>query len=197
MRNNNKPIQGYVPCQHCGKPAPVYLPKGGPRKDTQYYVCSEHSNQQGSGVHEYCLEHTMPDLDSFAEKYDSLEECQALRSELENAGILETVISTGETNDDVVLDTDEPEENLLIDNDTSQPIKPVENEQEENEPNQSGGGFVLLLLLGFLLVSGAGYMLYRKLKKGKPSVNGQPEEKQPQQPQPSKVETDTERGILL
>lgn len=56
----SKPIQGYVPCQHCETQSPVYLPCGGNRKDTFYYVCPNCKTQQSKGVGEYCQAHIVP-----------------------------------------------------------------------------------------------------------------------------------------
>ncbi len=56
----SKPIQGYVPCQHCETESPVYLPSGGNRKDTFYYVCPNCKTQQSKGVGEYCQANMIP-----------------------------------------------------------------------------------------------------------------------------------------
>ncbi|MGJ7093514.1 hypothetical protein [Vibrio hannami] len=199
MQNSHKPIQGYAPCQHCGKPSPVYLPRGGPRKNTFYYVCPEHSNEQGIGVHDYCKTYMTSTLEEFAEKYDAEQESQALKTELENSGALITEVetaSTDETSNDAVKE-EITEENLLIDNDTGEAVETASQTDKKDGSNQSASGIVLVVIFGLLLICGGGYALYRKLKKPVESVNTSNTPQTPAKPQPAKPETEQPKGVLL
>jgi len=194
--SSKNPIQGFVPCQHCGKPAPTHYPKGGPRKAKLYYNCTEHKNQQGVGVAQYCEEHQVESLVQFATKFDAVEECEALQGELENAGLLPTEADivepdkTVETELEAALSTDDNEE-LLIDNDTQEVIEDTPPKRET-----SNGALLVFLVVLVVLALGAGALLVKRLATKKAAVSSvnKPTQSEPT-PQPS--ETPPPQGVLL
>ncbi len=200
--SSKNPIQGYVPCQICGKPSPTHYPKGGNRKHTLYYNCLEHKNQSGTGVGEYCEKHQLKTLLEYAQKYDAVDECAALQLELESVGLLATVIPEEEIEyvDDVEqeepesepLDTDKPKSTELT---VSEDIK-----EEESEEESKGGGSFLVLLLVIALVGGVVVTVVKKLIQTTPmpQPNAQPKDAPKPETQAAPEQTEPKQeGVLL
>ncbi len=203
--SSKNPIQGYVPCQICGKPSPTHYPKGGNRKHTLYYNCLEHKNQSGTGVGEYCEKHQLKTLLEYAQKYDAVDECAALQLELENAGLLATVIPKEEIEyvDDVEQEEQEPESEPL---DTYEPkstdltVSEDTKEDTSEEESKGSGMGLLVLLLVFAVIGGTALVMVKKLIQTAPmpQPNAQPKDapKPETQAAPEQAEPKQE-GVLL
>ncbi|NVJ59781.1 MAG: hypothetical protein HWE27_05285 [Gammaproteobacteria bacterium] len=192
--SSKNPVQGYVPCQLCGKPAPTHYPKGGPRKSTLYYNCIEHKNQSGAGVGEYCEAHQVKTLLEYAQKYDAVDECAALQVELENAGLLETIVSEDEIE---YVEAQEEECDLLDDEPQTPSTALATTEQDDVESKPSNGAAVFFLLLLLLVGGGVVFAVAKKLKASAPQP--QPAEKTaaPKAPEIPPQEEPKQEGVLL
>jgi len=192
--SSKNPVQGYVPCQLCGKPAPTHYPKGGPRKSTLYYNCIEHKNQSGAGVGEYCEAHQVKTLLEYAQKYDAVDECAALQVELENAGLLETIVSEDEIE---YVDAQEEESDLLDDEPQTPSTALATTEQDDEQSKPSNGAAVFFLLLLLLVGGGVVFAVAKKLKASAPQP--QPAEKTaaPKAPETPPQDEPKQEGVLL
>lgn len=192
--SSKNPVQGYVPCQLCGKPAPTHYPKGGPRKSTLYYNCIEHKNQSGAGVGEYCEAHQVKTLLEYAQKYDAVDECAALQVELENAGLLETIVSEDEIE---YVDAQEEECDLLDDEPQTPSTALATTEQDDAQSKPSNGAAVFFLLLLLLVGGGVVFAVAKKLKASAPQP--QPAEKTaaPKAPETPPQDEPKQEGVLL
>ncbi len=193
--SSKNPVQGYVPCQLCGKPAPTHYPKGGPRKSTLYYNCIEHKNQSGAGVGEYCEAHQVKTLLEYAQKYDAVDECAALQVELENAGLLETIVSEDEI--EYVDDNNHDELELLEDEPETPSTALATTEQDDAQSKPSNGAAVFFLLLLLLVGGGVVFAVAKKLKASAPQP--QPTEKTaaPKAPETPSQDEPKQEGVLL
>ncbi len=197
--SSKNPVLGFVKCEHCGKPAPVHKPKGGPRKNTFYYNCVEHKNQQGRGVHEYIVAEMEPTLEAWAEKWDSEEEAQALRVELAACGLLEVeTLPQPETKPEnepmFTLNEQQPEpEKVVIDNESGQVI-----DEPKPQPKQaSNAALLLFIIVCVVLIAGAGLVLVKRFKGANPKPTQQPTPQPPQKAVSSEIQPGMNTGVLL
>jgi len=188
--SSKNPVVGFVPCQHCGKPSPTHYPKGGPRKNTLYYNCLEHKNQSHAGVHEYCEEHQVKTLLEYVQKYDQVDECAALQTELENAGLLETIIPEEE----IELVDEVHEELDLLESESSTELTVTESEDKDEKPSAGAGVLVLVLLL--LVGGGIVYAVAKKFKRPQPQPQ-QERAKANNEPEPQPQPEPKQEGVLL
>lgn len=195
MLSSKNPVVGFVACQHCGKPSPTHYPKGGPRKNKLYYNCLEHKNQSAAGVAEYCEQNQVATLEEFATKFDAFDECQVLQSELENAGLLATVVEIDEPQ---LLD-DETEDALDLDADLPQTGTDIDTPAPKEEKGSSLAP--LLLILGVLaLLAIVAFMVKRK-RSQKPQEGDSQRESAESQPDadssPPMAEGVPQTGVLI
>lgn len=191
---SKNPVVGFVPCQHCGKPSPTHYPKGGPRKNKLYYNCLEHKNQSSVGVAEYCEAHQEPTLEAFATKYDAFDECNVLRAELENAGLLETVIEDEDDTPPLTVARDDLELDLP-DTDTSQTKPPVK------DVKPSSIAPIIFILAVVVVLALVAYFIKRKAALTKPNTESAAKapESQPEKvtTQPATSESVPQTGVLI
>jgi hypothetical protein len=193
--SSKNPVQGFVKCEHCGKPAPVHKPKGGPRKNTFYYNCIDHKNQQGRGVHDYILAEMVPTLDEWAEKWDSQEEADELKKELERCGLSETPLHVKDSGNDEREPVFTPceDENVVIDHESGQVI-----DEPKPEPKQaSNSALLLFIIVCVVLVAGASFVLVKRFKESKPSPSSPTQPPSEQKPSNQLASASINSGVLL
>ncbi|MGY5617290.1 hypothetical protein ACXHPE_04035 [Vibrio cincinnatiensis] len=197
--SSKNPVLGFVKCQHCGKPAPVHKPKGGPRKNTFYYNCVEHKNQQGRGVHEYIVAEMESTLEAWAEKWDSEEEAAALRIELAACGLLDVEAqpkpeTEPEEESMLTINEQQPEgERIVIDNESGQVIGEL-----KSQPKQaSSTALLLFIIVCVMLIAGAGLVLVKRFKAANPKPTQQPTSQPPQKTVSNEIQTGMNGGVLL